>query len=69
MRALLQTQTLAIEQFQNRWQMAGQEAHAFVARIRSESQDFVRTELGAIERFEDRMQRQYNGELQQHVHA
>ena len=49
--------------------MAGQEAHAFVARTRSESQDFVRTELGAIERFEDRMQRQYDGELQKHVHA
>ena len=29
MRALLQNQALAIEQFQNRWQMAGQEAHAF----------------------------------------
>ena len=34
-----------------------------------QSQDFVRTELGAIERFEDRMQRQYDGELQKHVHA
>ena len=30
MRALLQNQALAIDQFQNRWQMAGQEAHAFV---------------------------------------
>ena len=69
MRALLQNQALAIEQFQNRWQMAGQEAHAFVVRTRSESEDFVRAELGAIERFEDRMQRQYSGELQQHVHA
>ena len=69
MRALLQNQALAIEQFQNRWQMAGQEAHAFVARTRSESEDFVRAELGAIERFEDRVQRQYSGELQQHVHA
>ena len=69
MRALLQNQALAIEQFQNRWQMAGQEAHAFVARTRSESEDFVRAELGAIQRFEDRVQRQYSGELQQHVHA
>ena len=69
MRALLQNQALAIDQFQNRWQMAGQEAHAFVARTRSESEDFVRAELGAIERFEDRVQRQYSGELQQHVHA
>ena len=69
MRALLQNQALAIEQFQNRWQMAGQEAHAFVVRTRSESEDFVRAELGAIERFEDRMQRQYSGELQQHVQA
>ena len=49
--------------------MAGQEAHAFVARTRSESEDFVRAELAAIERFEDRVQRQYSGELQQHVHA
>ena len=69
MRALLQNQALAIGQFQNRWQMAGQEAHAFVVRTRSESEDFVRAELGAIERFEDRMQRQYSGELQQRVHA
>ena len=69
MRALLQNQALAIDQFQNRWQMAGQEAHAFVARTRSESEDFVRAELAAIERFEDRVQRQYSGELQQHVHA
>ena len=69
MRALLQNQALAIEQFQNRWQMAGQEAHAFVARTRSEPEDFVRAELGAIERFEDRVQRQYSGELQRHVHA
>ena len=68
MRAMLQNQALAIDQFQSRWQMAGQEAHAFVARARSESQDFVRTELGAIERFEDRTQRQYDGELQKHVH-
>ena len=49
--------------------MAGQEAHAFVARTRSESEDFVRAELGAIKRFEDRMQPQYDGELQKHVHA
>ena len=69
MRALLQNQALAIEQFQNRWQMAGQEAHTFVVRTRSESEDFVRAELGAIERFEDRVQRQYSGELQQRVHA
>ena len=69
MRALLQNQALTIEQFQNRWQMAGQEAHAFVVRTRSESEDFVRAELGAIERFEDRMQRQYSGELQKHVHV
>ena len=69
MHALLHNQALAIEHFQNQWQMAGQEAHAFVVRTRSESEDFVRAELGAIERFEDRMQRQYSGELQQHVHA
>ena len=69
MRGMLQNQALAIEQFQSRWQMAGQEAHAFVARARSESEDFLRTELGAIERFEDRTQRQYDGELRKHVHA
>ena len=57
-----EVQALAIEQFQNRWQL-------FVVRTRSESEDFVRAELGAIERFEDRVQRQYSGELQQHVHA
>ena len=69
MRALLQNQALAIEQLQNRWQMAEQEAHAFVTRTRSESGDFVWAELGARSRLEDRMQRQYSGELQKHVHA
>ena len=28
-----------------KWQMAGQEAHAFIARTRAHSEDFVRAEL------------------------
>ena len=42
--------------------MAGQEAHAFVAKTRAQSEDFVRSEL-AIQRFEDSLQHQYDGQL------
>ena len=33
--------------------MAGQEAHAFVTRTRSEAEDFVRAEMMTVQRFED----------------
>ena len=49
--------------------MAGQEAHAFIARTRAQSEDFARTELTALQRFEDSLQRQYDGQLRSHVHA
>ena len=49
--------------------MAGQEAHAFIARTRAQSEDFVRAELTAVQRFEDRLQRQYDGQLRSHVSA
>ena len=51
----LWNQALAIETFQSKWQMAGQEAHAFIARTRAQS--------------EDSLQRQYDGQLQSHVNA
>ena len=66
---MLQNQALAIEEFQSKWQMAGQDAHAFIARTRSQSEDFVRAELTAVQRFEDSLQRQYDGQLRSHVHA
>ena len=49
--------------------MAGQEAHAFTARARAKSEDFVREELTAVQRFEDSLQRQYDGQLRSHVNA
>ena len=58
LQTMLQNQALAIEAFQSKWQMAGQEAHAFIARTRSQSEDFVRAELTAVQRFEDSFQRQ-----------
>ena len=52
----LRNQALAIETCQSKWQMAGQEAHAFIARTRAQSEDFVRAELTAVQRFEDSLQ-------------
>ena len=49
--------------------MAGQEAHAFMARTRAQSEDFVRAELTTAQRFEDSLQRQYDGHLRSHVNA
>ena len=57
LQTMLQNQALAIEIFQSKWQMAGQEAHAFIARTRAQSEDFVWAELTAIQRFEDSLQR------------
>ena len=69
LQTMLRNQALAIETFQSKWQMAGQEAHAFIARTRAQSEDFVRAELTAVQRFEDSLQRQYDGQLRSHVHA
>ena len=48
--------------------MAGQEAHALIARTPLQS-DFARAEMVAVQRFEDSLQRQYDGQLRSHVHA
>ena len=69
LQTMLRNQALAIETFQSKWQMAGQEAHAFIARTRAQSEDFVRAELTAAQRFEDSLQRQYDGQLRSHVNA
>ena len=66
---MLRNQALAIETFQSKWQMAGQEAHAFIGRTRAQSEDFVRAELTAVQRFEDSLQRQYDGLLRSRVNA
>ena len=60
---------LAIETFQSKWQMAGQEARAPITRTRAQSEDFVRAELTAVQRFEDSLQRQYDGQLRSHVNV
>ena len=65
----LKNQALAIETFQSKWQMAGQEAHAFMARTRAQSEDFAHAELTADQRFEDSLQHQYDGQLRSHVNA
>ena len=49
--------------------MADQEAHAFIARTRAQPEDFVRAELTAVQRFEDSLQQQYDGQLTSHVYA
>ena len=69
MQTMLKNQALTIETFQSKWQMAGQEAHAFLAKTRSQSEDFVQAELMAVQLFEDSLQRQYDGQLRSHVHA
>ena len=69
LRTMLRNQTLAIETFQSKWQMAGQEAHAFIVRTRAQSEDFVSAELTAVQRFEDSLQRQCDGQLRSHVNA
>ena len=69
LQTMLRNQALAIETFQSKWQMAGQEAHAFIDRTRSQSEDFVRAELTAAQRFENSLQRQYDGQLRSHVSA
>ena len=67
---MLKNQALAIETLQSNWQMAGQEAHAsFVAKTLSQSEDFARAELMAVQRFEDSLRRQYDGQVRSHVHA
>ena len=42
LQTMLQNQALAIVTFQSKWQMAGQEARAFIARTRAQSEDSVR---------------------------
>ena len=69
LQTMLKNQALAIETFQSKWQMAGQEAHAFIARIRAQSEDFVRAEFTGVQQFEDSLQRQYDGQLRSHVNA
>ena len=69
LQTMLRNQALAIDSFQSKWQMAGQEAHAFIARTRSQSENFVRAEPTAVQRFENSLQRQYDGQLRSHVSA
>ena len=69
LQTMLQNQALEIETFQSKWQMAGQEEHAFAARTRAQSEDFVRAELTAVQRFEDSLEHQYDGQLRSHVNA
>ena len=69
LQTMLKNQALAIETFQSKWQMAGQEAHAFIARTRAQSEDFVRAGLTAVQEFEDSLQRQYDGQFRSHVNA
>ena len=56
LQTMLKNQALAIETFQSKWQMAGQEARAFIARTRAQSEDFVRAELISVQRFEESLQ-------------
>ena len=53
LQTMLKNQALAIDTVQSKWQMAGQEAHAFVAQTCSQSEDFVRADVMAVQRSED----------------
>ena len=64
---MLKNQALAIETFQRKWQMAGQEARAFVAKTRSQSEDIAWAELMAVQRFE--IVFSLNGQLRSHFRA
>ena len=41
----------------------------YIARARAQSENFVRAELNAVQRFEDSLQHQYDGQLRSHVNA
>ena len=62
-------QILAIKMFQSKWQMVCQKVHAFITKTCSQSEDFVRAELMAVQRLAESLQRQYVGHLRSHVHA
>ena len=63
MHPMLQNQALAIDAFQRKWQMAGNEAQAFTQCARSKSEDFVRCEKSAIDPFEIACKQSTNVEL------
>ena len=67
MKAMLHNQALAIDVFQHKWEMAGSEAQTFIQRTRSRFEDFVRCEMIAIERFEFRLQREYECRIHDHA--
>ena len=68
MKAMLHNQALAIDAFQHKWQMAGRSSLYF-QRTRSQSEDFVRFEMTALERFESRLQREHECITRGHVLA
>ena len=63
MKQMLQNQVLAIDAFQHKRQLAGQEAQSFVQCRRKNSEDFVRCELAAVERFESTLQKECDAQL------
>ena len=69
MKAMLHNQALAIDAFQHKWQMAGSETQAFIQRNRSHSENFVRCEMTALERFESRWQQEHQCRIRDRVLA
>ena len=67
MKAMLHNQAFAIDAFQHKWPMAGSEAQTFIQRTRFQSEDFVRCEMTAIERFDLRVQHEYECPISDHV--
>ena len=63
---MLHNQELAIDAFEHKWQMAGSESQAFIRCTRSQSDDFIRCEMFAIERFQ-RLQKRYEGRMRDEV--
>ena len=66
---MLKSQALAIETFQSKWQMAGQEAHALSLGLVRSQRTLHEQNLPLFSDLQDSLQRQYDGQLRAHVHA
>ena len=70
MKTTLQNQSFPMpSNTSDKWQMTGSEAQTCIQRTRSQSEDSVRREMTAIERFESRRQQEYECRIRDHVLA
>ena len=69
MKQTLQNQTLAIETFQHKGGLAGQEPQSFAQCTRNNSEDFVRCKLAAVQHFESSLQKEHDTQIHARMHA